>query len=419
MSNHLAIATVTVTLQKMLQASVQVDVDGARVTTIRPSSLGTGTPESGVNIYLYNVAINPVWRNTADVANRNRKGDIGKKSRTALDLHYLFSFYGNEVELEPQRLLGSLVRTLTDRRTLTKDMIRDAIATSNFTYLLDSDLAEQLEDVFLLPLELPLEDLTKIWSVFLQTPYALSMAYKATVVVIEGEQAAQKALPVRDFRIGALPIFNQPTVDWVVSREGKSQPILADSTLLIQGRYLKHENVRVRIAGNEVIPSEVSDTQITLPLSSLPANTLKFGVQSLQVIHGIPSAVRSSAVESNVAPFVLRPSITEASIASLEGDEDEMRSGELNVAVNLNIGKTQRVILAMNEISSNNPASYLFEVLPRQENTTSIRIPIQDVRSGEYLLRLHVDGAESHLIVDTNPDSPTFNYYSGPKVMIR
>jgi hypothetical protein len=418
MSNHLAIATVTVTLQKILQASVQVDVDGARVTTIRPSNLGTGTPESGVNIYLYNVAINPVWRNSADVVNRNRKGDIGKKSRTALDLHYLLSFYGNEVELEPQRLLGSVVRTFTDRKTLTKDMIRDAIAYSNFTYLLDSDLAEQAEDIFLIPLELPLEDLTKIWSVFLQTPYALSMAYKATVVVIEGEQAAQKALPVRDFRIGALPIFNQPTIDWVVSREGKSQPILADSILLIQGRYLKHENVRVRIGRYEVIPLEVSDTQITLPLSSLPTNSLRFGVQSLQVVHQIPSAIRNSAVESNVAPFVLRPTIREASIANLEGEGDEGRSGELTVMVNLDIGKAQRVVLALNELSNSNPVSYLFDVSPRQENTTAIKIPIQDIRSGEYLLRLHVDGAESNLLVDTNPDSPTFNYYSSPKVLI-
>ncbi|HEY9297262.1 MAG TPA: DUF4255 domain-containing protein, partial [Phormidium sp.] len=290
MSNHLAIATVTATLQKILQAYVQLDVDGARVTTIRPNNLGTGTPESGVNIYLYNVTINPAWRNTADIANRNRKGEIGKKGRTAIDLHYLFSFYGDEIELEPQRLLGSAIRAFTDRKILSREAIRDAIATSNSNYLRESDLAEQAEDIFIQPLELPLEDLTKVWSVFLQTPYALSMAYKATVLVIEGEQAAQKALPVRDLRIGALPIFNQPTIDWVGSRDGKSQPILADSTLLIQGRHLKHENVRVRIGNIEVVPQEVSATQITLPLSSLPANTLKFGVQSVQVIHGIPSA---------------------------------------------------------------------------------------------------------------------------------
>ena len=419
MSNHLAIATVTATLQKIVQASVQLDVDGARVTTIRPSNLGTGTPESGVNIYLYNVSINPVWRNTADVANRNRKGDIGKKSRTALDLHYLLSFYGDEVELEAQRLLGSAVRLFTDRRTLSKEEIRDTIATSNSTYLYDSDLAEQVEDIFIQPSELPLEDLTKIWSVFLQTPYALSIAYKATVVVIEGEQPGQKALPVRDFRIGGLPFFNQPTIDFVISRDGKSQPILADSTLLIQGRYLKHEDVRVRIGSVEVVPPEVSDTLITLPLSSLPANYLKFGVQSLQVIHGIPSAVRKNAVESNVVPFVLCPTITEAGIANLEGDDDELRSGELTVGVNLNIDRSQRVVLAMNEISNNNPASYLFGVPSRRENSASIRVPIQDVRSGEYLLRLHVDGAESNLILDTNPDSPTYKYYSSPKVSIR
>ncbi|CAD5954228.1 hypothetical protein [Planktothrix agardhii] len=40
MSNYLGIATVTATLQRMLQQSVQTDVEGARVTTSRPENTG-------------------------------------------------------------------------------------------------------------------------------------------------------------------------------------------------------------------------------------------------------------------------------------------------------------------------------------------------------------------------------------------
>ena len=41
MSNHLAIATVTATLQRLLQSAIQGDVEGARVTTVRPDAIGT------------------------------------------------------------------------------------------------------------------------------------------------------------------------------------------------------------------------------------------------------------------------------------------------------------------------------------------------------------------------------------------
>jgi hypothetical protein len=57
-SNYLAIATVTATLQRILQSSVQADVDGVRVTTVQPGQIGKGTPETGLNLFLYQVSRN-------------------------------------------------------------------------------------------------------------------------------------------------------------------------------------------------------------------------------------------------------------------------------------------------------------------------------------------------------------------------
>ncbi|MFE1745576.1 DUF4255 domain-containing protein [Coleofasciculus sp. H7-2] len=446
MSNYLAIATVTAALQRTLQAVVQIDVDGARVTTVRPSNLGSGTPETGVNIYLYQVSLNPVWRSSADVRNRNRKGEMAKRSHNALDLHYMISLYGNEVELEPQRLLGSIVRTLKDRSTLTQEMIWDTIADSNFTYLADSNLSEQLEEISFVPMDLSLEDLSKVWSVFFQTPYTLSVAYRATVVMIEGEEAAQKALPVREYRFsGVVPFSNQPVIHEVVSQAGRFQPILADSTLLIRGKNLNSNITRVRLGEVEATPSEVHETQIALPLCAFSTESLRAGVQSLQVIHHIdrpsqpvanggvgsngatsrgktptlslqPALQRS--VESNVVPFVLRPTITEASIANIQGSGDELRSANLTLQVNLTIGNKQRVVVALNGRSIDNAIAYLFDALPRRADTTSVIVPIRDVKPGEYLVRIHVDGAESMLSVDTDKDSPSFQQYIDPKVAI-
>jgi Pvc16 N-terminal domain len=150
MSNFLAIATVTATLQRLLQASVQLDVPGARVTTVRPDASGGSTPEVGVNVYLYQATPNPAWRN-ADLRNRRPKGDLIKYAQAGLDLYYLMTFYGNEVELEPQRLLGSTVRTLVDQPILTAEMIQDTIERSNFDFLQRSTLAEQVERVTIVP----------------------------------------------------------------------------------------------------------------------------------------------------------------------------------------------------------------------------------------------------------------------------
>lgn len=424
MSNYLAIATVTAALQRTLQAAVQVDVEGARVTTIRPSSLGNGTPQTGVNLYLYQTVLNPVWHNNADARIRHRKGEIAKRSRTALDLHYLMSCYGNEVELEPQRLLGSIVSILSDRQTLTAQTIRETTADANFRYLRGSNLSEQVEEISFYPLDLSLEDLSKVWSVFLQTPYTLSIAYRATVVIVEGEDVAKKALPVRD-RIfnGVRPFSSQPQIDEVIAAAGKFEPILAESTLLIRGKHLQEQMTQIRFGTVEVTPPQVSETQITLPLALLPETALRAGVQSLQVLHRTPNGRGSPAhfvgdIESNVAPFVLRPSITALQVLEIEGSGDELRSGTLHVEVNLAIGKGQRVILAIDAWFLDNPTAYLLDVLPRQSDTHTLRVPFRDIKPGQYLARLHVDGAESPLIVDTNSDSSTFNWYVEPRIAI-
>ena len=55
---------------------------------------------------------------------------------------------------------------------------------------------------------------------------------------------------------------------------------------------------------------------------------------------------------------------------------------------------------------------------PRRSDTNSITFKVRHVKPGEYLLRLHVDGAESQLSIDTNSDSPTFNWYIAPRVLI-
>jgi len=404
MSNFLAIATVTETLRQMLESSVSQDVNGAVATAVRPNA-SSGLPPIGVNIYLYQVSPNAAWRN-ADLPTRREDSSLAQRPRVALDIHYLLSFYGDDNTMEPQRALGSVVRTLHAIPLLTRQRIQAAVTSASF--LTTSNLADEVEQVKFTQAALSLEELSKLWSVFFQTPYVLSVAYQGSVVLIESEVTPRVALPVRERNIYVMP-FRQPLIEQVTSDAGASEPITADSMLSISGQQLRGDVMRVRIGEAEIIPElqDVSDTEIHLQLSSppFPPDSLRAGVNSVQIIHDIfmgTPLVAHPGVESNVEAFVFHPTITPVSVTSTQ----------VILQVNPMVGEKQRVVLLLNENTAIAPEAYTFVDEPRLADTNSIEITISDVKAADYFIRLRVDGAESLLEMD--PASPTF----GPTVTI-
>lgn len=73
-----------------------------------------------------------------------------------------------------------MVRALNSRPVLTRQMIQETLANPAYGYLGKSNLGEAIELVKFTPLPLSLEELSKLWSVFFQTPYTLSVAYQGT-----------------------------------------------------------------------------------------------------------------------------------------------------------------------------------------------------------------------------------------------
>jgi hypothetical protein len=422
MSNHLAIATVTASLQRLIQAAIQTSVEGARATTVRPNQIATGgTPEVGVNIFLYQTISNAHLANL-DAAPLRSKGTPPHR-QTPLDLYYMFSFYGNEAELQPQRLLGSVVSILSDKSILNSGIIQDTCNDPTFEFLRNSDLHQQVPDITITPVNLSLEDLSKTWSVFYQTPYVLSVAYKVMIVVIEGEQGYKRALPVRDRGgVGALPFPAYPRIDRVIVPSGSSDPIFADSILAIQGRNLQGAHTEIKIGDLRLTPASVSSGEIVVELASVPADSLGAGVQSLQVVHRQTTGAGANlgqGVESNAYPLILRPKILRCRVTDLNPSEDHTRSAVIIVQVDLTIHPKQRVVLALNEFTDREPEVYLFYRDPLDTDSRNLRIPVHGVKPGEYLLRLIVDGAETILEVDNDPHSPTYQWYNNPKVRIR
>ncbi|AFZ24168.1 hypothetical protein Cylst_1919 [Cylindrospermum stagnale PCC 7417] len=420
MSNYLAIATATATLQRTLQASVQGEVDGARVTTLRPDRLNSGSPEAGINIFLYDILLNPAWR-SADLRQRYSEEKFVKRLQTGLDLYYLLTTYGNEVELEPQRLMGSVIRTLNSKSIINQQTIRDTVADSTFTFLVGSDLDAQVEAITITPTDLNIEEISKIWSTLFQTPYSLSIAYKASVVLIDGGDIPKKPLPVKNLQRHVTPY--QPAIAQIKVLEELSKLwkapqapvslILATSTLLIQGDKLSADITEVSIGNVKIVAETVTDKQITLNLSSIPIESLRAGVQSLQVIHP------RQQVTSNVMPIMLRPTIQAISLSNQQSKDDDTRSADVTVEVDFAIDPGQRVTLILTELSVSQWSGYSFDQTKnRRANSHLITFAITDCLPGTYLVRLAVDGAESLLTVDTDRQSSTFEQYIAPILVI-
>jgi hypothetical protein len=92
MSNYLDIATVTGTLQDVLQPIAQNILSSAVVTTARPDPAAFSHGGAGINIFLYQIMPNQAYLN-ADLPTRRSEGQLVQRPQAALVLHYLLSFY--------------------------------------------------------------------------------------------------------------------------------------------------------------------------------------------------------------------------------------------------------------------------------------------------------------------------------------
>jgi hypothetical protein len=398
MSNFLAIATVTAALQDLLQPVVGQAVGLAKVGFSRPDSSNQQTPL--VNIYLYQVTPNAAHRNI-DAPTRRADGTLAQRPRTALDLHYLFTFHGNDDQLEPQRLLGAVSTALNAQPLLSKQNIISA--TNNYAFLKTSNLADQIERVRFTPTSLTLEEFSKLWSVFFQIEYSLSAAFQASMVLMESDDTPQDAPPVlaRNLYVGT---FRPPIVDRVISQAGPDQPLVTGATLLIQGQQLRGDVTLVLLEGQERTPSSVTDSQLMLPLPP----DVHAGVQGLQVIQkknmGTPPTPHRG-FESNVAPFILRPTISAppTTAAGAGGGTD------VTVKLTPNIGAGQRAVLMVNSLPAGPPAAFTSLPVVSGADAAQITINMRGVPTGKYLVRVQVDGAESLL-------TTTGNVFSDPTV---
>jgi hypothetical protein len=423
MSNLLSIAAVTAVLKVLLENGLVSDpiaasVGDVIVTALPPDRISVEADERAqLNLFLYQVTQN---RNVDWVSQefRNRHSPINGNPRSltpplALDLHYLLTAYGAK-DFQAELLLGYALHLLHQTPTITSDIIENTLINASTTNTSSafsqavanvsvSDLAQQIGQIKLTPEFFNMEETSKLWSA-LQTHYRPSATYLASMVLVESSNSEKP----ESFHMMSL---SQPSIEQIMAPAKTEQMIVAGTTLVIRGKRLRGEITRVRLGNSEklLIPQDIKETQISL---LVPPN-LYASVQGVQVVHlTMDNAGQTDhLVESNVAAFVLHPTIT-AFVAQVETSGDNLRTAEITVKFQPKVGKAQRVVLLLNQVSRDTTAAYSFFAAPRTEDTDAITIPAKNVKPGTYIIRVQVDGAESPLHKNQSGE------YDSPQVII-
>jgi hypothetical protein len=435
------VATVTETLRYALQSAVRAQPGapgGVSVTTGRPVDPAAGAGPS-INIFLYQVTPNPFWRND-DVPTREASGRIIQRPRAAIDLHYLLSFYGEDIRQDAQQLLGIAVRTLHSEPTLSRDLIRAAVAAASRNFLADSNLADAIELVRFCLSPLNLEELSKLWSVFFQTPYALSVGYEGSVVLVETEDVPLPVLPVLDRNVYVIPI-RLPVINQVIPDTGLGWPIIPGSRLVIEGEKLMAppgQATRVLIDGVDQIANLAkpgTDSSLTFQLQqTLPAPlnvpppviSLAAGAHFVQVQHVMQMGVDAppgthTGPESNLAAFVLRPRVVgPITVANRAGTGTAPRSGDVGFSIDPPLANGQTAALVLMAMSTGTPFRFPIPIAPATVPPAPppppppgnpLTVPVAGLPPDTYYVQMEVDGVTSPF-----ERAPATGLFSGPQV---
>lgn len=401
MSTANALATVTAALAGTLSEVARIAWPGSRVFIGRPERrAGQQRDQPAVNIFLYQTTVNPNWRN-ADAPTRDKNGRLVQRPAIGLDLHYMLTFYGPG--FVPQLLLGHTVSRLHARPLLSQVNVSNALSQTDSipgdSVLRQTDL-DQFETIRLSPMHFTLDELSRLWSVFFQTPYDLSIAYQASVILMEAvDEIPQPALPVRGVTgyrpaPGAIPQIEQVTPQFAFADT-------ADITL--KGQNLATAGNRVRFGNlpTPVIPEFAGpDLVVRLP-AGLAAGIIPVSV------------VTVGNITSNAAALVLRPTISRV----------DFTSSPRQIAVKLQppVQAGQQGLLLLNERlpdihSTRQRAAYALPLALPVAPADVIAVDAAAVQPGVYLARVQINGAESRL--DPPPAGTDDQAFAGPTVTV-
>lgn len=420
MSTALAIAAATRVLASLIDDNVHAAglsgiLGTANTTASPPDKVKTDAQEGPqLNLFLYQVSFNQGWREVG-LPSRDTGGNGVDRPPLGLDLHYMLTAYGAE-DYTPEILLGLGIQALHETPFLYRQKIRDVFAPPPPLSVIDqalatASLADQIEMIKVAPAPMNTEELSKLWTA-LQGKYRPSIAFIVSVVLIESKAPIRTSPPVLTRNLAVVP-FQEPSIDTVTPQILPWSPA---ARLAISGQNLAGAGTVVVFAGNPATPQTPALTgngSATVAVPPLPA-----GINTLRIVRqlAIGTPPPRNIVESNAGVFLLQPVIRGAPNEPITAGPPAGGITPVTVPLDPALAATQHVSLLLNEL--NPPAgavaqSYSFDAAPNGIAANAVTFGVSGVGSGQHLVRVRVDGAESPLRTD-----PATGRFIGPKVLL-
>ena len=436
MSNALAIASVTAVLKGLLQNAttdtqhnINMKVSQVvNVTAISPSRItkpdGEEVPQ--LNLFLYQIAPNAALRNLG-LPSRGERGERLTNPPLALDLYYLLTAYG-KLDFEAEIILGYAMQVFHEMPVLSREVIRNILAqppdeSKPANALKGSDLADQIEQIKLSPQTMNAEETSKLWTA-IGTGYRPSMAYQASLILIEGYNSVRHSLPVLTIgkddsgvisQTNAIsPHPNFPVLTEVRLSNGQISAVLGD-ILTIKGYNLEAPDAAVffmnRLLEKPFKVSPLPDraphaSKVQLPKDSYredparpetrinPEDDWQAGFYRLWMVFGSGIDRRTT----NDLVISLAPNISE--IAKNVESTDENKIIDVTFKPKLHQGQKASLLLGSLEFM---PDAYDTSV----PSVAKLTFHLGSIPVGKYIARLRIDGVDSPFI-DRSKKPPSF-----------
>jgi len=423
MSNTLAIAAVTATIKDILGTVSQPlpgdpdpdsDLADAFCSVRPPDKARSSEDVNQLNLFMFQTVPNAAMRN-AFIPTQVHAGEQAF-SPLAVTLHYLLTAYGrNFDDLLSHRLLGRAMSLLHDHAILFPADIKHALSGST---LAGADLANQIEHVRITPRSISTEETSKLWTMF-QTPYRVSTAYEASVVLIDSQRRTGAGLPVikrgphdtgNDAMASLLPPF--PALETIscvtatqpatrisdVAHGFSAEPIkftghdLAGASLTVS---FQHRLFAAPLTSQPSWLSSISNNGFTVNLPDAPGSWPAGLYQSWATVVDATSNAR----DTNVLPLQIAPRIFAVQPKSPPpippaGDG----SVTLSVFVSPPVRPEQRASVLV--------GSAEFKPDPTLSGPNKLVVKVAQPK-GTYKLRVRVDGVDS-FIIDYAAKAPTY-----------
>jgi len=252
---------------------------------------------------------------------------------------------------------------------------------------------------------------------FSQIPFVMSVAYRASVLLIEPLVTPIAPLPVRraDFYVTQV---RRPVLATV---NPQLLPYRRDAQIELRGEGLASPSARVLFGDLETVPAVQPDGS----LRSVLPDGLPAGTHLVRVVHssadGDTGAPARGVIESNPVALVVEPAVVEASqIGAGNGMADGGSVVGLQIRFAPAVTVRTPVLVLLNEIvrDAGRPArAYALQVdaEPTAADLVALRA---DIGPGTYLVRVQMYGVTSRLEIDDDPSSPTYQRYAAPRIAI-